>query len=361
MKKVVWGVLSTARIGREKVIPAMQAASLCDMHAIASRSLARAQHTAGALGIPVAYGSYEELFADPAIEAIYNPLPNDQHVALTLQAARAGKHVLCEKPLALDADQAAQLREVATRVHIMEAFMVRFHPQWAHVRERVRCGDLGAVRSIQTWFSYFNKQADNIRNHVDQGGGALYDIGCYAVVTARYLFECEPQRVIALVDRDPEFGTDRTISALLDFGAGRRLDDDAQLLLRAPLTPMCAPAIAARVQTVADLGKEVLLRSYRTDEWSAWFQEAESIPCPALRGMVFDSSITLAEAAALGCGVALLPSRLFARELMSGRLVRLFPQELDCGGYWLTRLKSRTESGAMQVFGEWLRAGVLAA
>ncbi|HQX59628.1 MAG TPA: Gfo/Idh/MocA family oxidoreductase [Burkholderiaceae bacterium] len=223
MKKVVWGVLSTARIGREKVIPAMQAASLCDMHAIASRSLARAQHTAGALGIPVAYGSYEELFADPAIEAIYNPLPNDQHVALTLQAARAGKHVLCEKPLALDADQAAQLREVATRVHIMEAFMVRFHPQWAHVRERVRCGDLGAVRSIQTWFSYFNKQADNIRNHVDQGGGALYDIGCYAVVTARYLFECEPQRVIALVDRDPQFGTDRTISALLDFGSGRRL------------------------------------------------------------------------------------------------------------------------------------------
>ena len=193
------------------------------MHAIASRSLARAQHTAGALGIPVAYGSYEELFADPAIEAIYNPLPNDQHVALTLQAARAGKHVLCEKPLALDADQAAQLREVATRVHIMEAFMVRFHPQWAHVRERVRCGDLGAVRSIQTWFSYFNKQADNIRNHVDQGGGALYDIGCYAVVTARYLFECEPQRVIALVDRDPQFGTDRTISALLDFGSGRRL------------------------------------------------------------------------------------------------------------------------------------------
>lgn len=129
MKKVVWGVLSTAKIGREKVIPAMQAASLCDMHAIASRSLERAQHVAGALGIPVAYGSYEELFADPAIEAIYNPLPNDQHVALTLQAARAGKHVLCEKPLALDANQAAQLREVATRVHIMEAFMVRFHPQ----------------------------------------------------------------------------------------------------------------------------------------------------------------------------------------------------------------------------------------
>jgi len=223
MKKLVWGVLSTAKIGREKVIPAMQAASLCDMRAIASRSLERAQHTATALGIAVAYGSYDELLADPAIEAIYNPLPNDQHVALTLQAARAGKHVMCEKPLALDSEQAAQLREVATQVHIMEAFMVRFHPQWQHVRERVRSGDLGPVRTIQTWFSYFNRNADNIRNQLVQGGGALYDIGCYAVVTARYLFDCEPQRVIALFDRDPTFGTDRTVSALLDFGSGRRL------------------------------------------------------------------------------------------------------------------------------------------
>ena len=223
MKKVVWGVLSTAKIGREKVIPAMQAAQLCDIRAIASRSLARAQETAAGLGIPVAYGSYEELLADPDIEAIYNPLPNEQHVPLTLAAARAGKHVLCEKPLALNANQAAQLREVASKVHIMEAFMVRFHPQWDQVRAQVRSGELGAVRNIQTWFSYFNTNPDNIRNHLDQGGGALYDIGCYAITTARYLFEAEPQRVIALIDRDPSFGTDRTISALLDFGAGRRL------------------------------------------------------------------------------------------------------------------------------------------
>lgn len=223
MKKVVWGVLGTARISREKVIPGMQASALCEVRAIASRALDRAQQTAHKLDIPLAYGSYEELLADPAIEAIYNPLPNDQHVPLTLQAARAGKHVLCEKPLALDAEQAAQLREVATRVHIMEAFMVRFHPQWQHVRAQVRSGALGEVRTIQTWFSYFNRQADNIRNHVDRGGGALYDIGCYAIVTARYLFECEPRRVIALMDRDPNFGTDRTVSALLDFGSGRRL------------------------------------------------------------------------------------------------------------------------------------------
>ena len=223
MKMVVWGVLSTAKIGREKVIPAMQAASLCEIRAIASRDPQRARASAASLGIPVAYGSYEELLADPDIEAIYNPLPNDQHVPLTLAAARAGKHVLCEKPLALDARQAAQLREVASKVHIMEAFMVRFHPQWDQVRAQMRSGDLGAVRNIQTWFSYFNTNPDNIRNHLAQGGGALYDIGCYAVATARYLFECEPQRVIALVDRDPSFGTDRTISALLDFGAGRRL------------------------------------------------------------------------------------------------------------------------------------------
>lgn len=224
MKKVAWGILSTAKIGREKVIPAMQAAAFCDIQAIASRSLERAQACADSLGIPRAYGSYEELLADPAIEAIYNPLPNEQHVPLTLQAARAGKHVLCEKPMSLHANDLAALREVADKVHILEAFMVRFHPQWERVRALVRSGELGAVRSIQSYFSYFNRDAANIRNHADQGGGALYDIGCYAIVTARYLFECEPLRVVALVDRDPDFGTDRVISALLDFGRGRRLD-----------------------------------------------------------------------------------------------------------------------------------------
>ena len=224
MKKVAWGILSTAKIGREKVIPALQGSQRCDVQAIASRTLSRAQETAATMGIPRAYGSYAELFADPEIEVIYNPLPNHEHVALTLQAARAGKHVLCEKPVAMDANQAAQLREVAGQVHIMEAFMVRFHPQWIRVRELVRAGELGEVRSIQTWFSYFNRQPDNIRNKADIGGGALYDIGCYAIATARYLFEAEPQRVVALIDRDPGFRTDRSVSALLDFGAGRRLD-----------------------------------------------------------------------------------------------------------------------------------------
>jgi predicted dehydrogenase len=224
MKKVVWGVLSTAKIGWEKVIPAMLKSEHCELRAIASRSLEKGRKLADGFGIPKAYGSYEELLADPEIEAIYNPLPNHEHVPMTLAAARAGKHVLCEKPVALTAKEAEQLREVADKVHIMEAFMVRFHPQWLTVRDRVRAGELGDVRSIHTYFSYFNSDANNIRNQADIGGGALYDIGCYPIVTARFLFGCEPLRAIALVDRDPVFKTDRLVSGLLDFGQGRRLD-----------------------------------------------------------------------------------------------------------------------------------------
>ena len=224
MRKVNWGILSTAKIGREKVIPAMQKGQWSHIGAIASRSLAQAQKVAGAMGIAKAYGSYDELFADPDIEAIYNPLPNDQHVAMTLAAARAGKHVLCEKPFAMNARQAEELREVAGKVHIMEAFMVRFHPQWLRSRELVRSGALGELRTVQVFFSYFNRQPDNIRNLPEVGGGALYDIGCYAVVAGRFLFESEPLRVVALFDRDPDFQTDRTVTAIVDFGGGRRLD-----------------------------------------------------------------------------------------------------------------------------------------
>ena len=224
MKKVIWGVLSTAKIGREKVIPALQKSEFCDVRAIASRSLPRARELADKLGIAQAYGSYEELLADPAIEAVYNPLPNDQHVALTLAAARAGKHVLCEKPFALTARQAGELREVAGKVHIMEAFMVRFHPQWLRAREIVRSPEMGELRVIQAFFSFFNRQPDNIRNALATGGGALYDLGCYAVVAGRFLFESEPLRVMSLIDRDPDFQTDRTVSAIVDFGGGRRLE-----------------------------------------------------------------------------------------------------------------------------------------
>ena len=224
MNKVNWGILSTAKIGREKVIPAMQQGQFCHVGAVASRSLEKARAFADTLGIAKAYGSYEELFADPEVEAIYNPLPNDQHVATTLAAARAGKHVLCEKPFAMNAAEAEQLREVAGKVHIMEAFMVRFHPQWLRARELVRSGALGELRTVQAFFSYFNRQPENIRNRPEAGGGALYDIGCYAIVSGRFLFEAEPLRVMALIDRDPDFKTDRTVTAIADFGDGRRLD-----------------------------------------------------------------------------------------------------------------------------------------
>jgi predicted dehydrogenase len=222
MKKVVWGVLSTARIGMQKVVPAMQRAPHVEVRAIASRALATAQEAARRLSIPRAYGSYQELLADPEIEAVYNPLPNHLHVPLTLEAARAGKHVLCEKPIALTAEQAGELR--ACRVHVMEAFMVRFHPQWLHARDLIRAGRIGPLRAVQVFFSYFNDDPRNIRNQADVGGGALYDIGCYAVVAGSFFLEATARRAVALVDRDPSLRTDRLTSGLLDFGEGRFLD-----------------------------------------------------------------------------------------------------------------------------------------
>jgi predicted dehydrogenase len=223
MNPVRWGVISTARIGWEKVLPGMMKSKDLEIRAIASRSLPNARKWAKKLGIPVAYGSYEELLEDPDIEAIYNPLPNHLHVPLTLAAAAKGKHVLCEKPISLSAAEAETLRTAPQGVLIAEAFMVRHHPQWQKARELAQKGKLGTLRAIQTLFSYHNVDPKNVRNINDIGGGAAYDIGCYPIVTARYLFGAEPVRVISLIDRDPNFGTDRTTSALIDFGEGRHL------------------------------------------------------------------------------------------------------------------------------------------
>ena len=245
MKKVVWGVISTAKIGREKVIPAMQQSPYCDIRAIASRSLASAREMADRLGIAKAYGSYEELLEDSEIEAVYNPLPNHLHVPLTLKAAGAGKHVLCEKPMALRADELASLRGISTKVLVMEAFMVRFHPQWLRARELVLSGRIGELRAVQVFFSYFNNDPGNIRNKADIGGGALYDIGCYAIVAGRFFLGAEPQRAVALIDRDATFGTDRTASGLVDFGAGRQLGFT--------VSTQCAPY--QRVQLCGTLGR----------------------------------------------------------------------------------------------------------
>ena len=222
MTPVRWGILSTAKIGLQKVIPAMQRSETCEIRAIASRNLSAAQGAARDLGIPVAYGSYDELLADSEIEAIYNPLPNHLHVPLSIRAAEAGKHVLCEKPIALDANEASKLIEARDRagVLIQEAFMVRYHPQWLRVRELVRAGRIGTLRSVQGFFSYNNRDPKNIRNIADIGGGGLYDIGCYPITGARFVFEGEPARVMGLIERDPEWGIDRLTSAILEFAGG---------------------------------------------------------------------------------------------------------------------------------------------
>lgn len=216
---VSWGVLGAADIAVEKVIPAMQGAELSRVHAIASRSAERAKAAAGRLDIPRSYGSYEELLDDPDIEAVYIPLPNHLHADWTIAAAEAGKHVLCEKPLAMTSADAERMIDVCDRagVKLMEAFMYRLHPMWVEVRRLVAEGAIGEVLAIQSVFSYHNVDPDDIRNIVEFGGGALYDIGCYPVNVARMLFGAEPTDVKASILRDPDFGTDVVTSAVLDF------------------------------------------------------------------------------------------------------------------------------------------------
>jgi predicted dehydrogenase len=221
--KVRWGVLSTAKIGVTKVIPGMQKGEWSEVTAIASRDLDKAQTAARNLGIAKAYGSYEELLADPQIEAIYNPLPNQLHVPWTIKAAEAGKHVLCEKPLSLTVAEAKTLLAVEerTRMKIGEAFMVRTHPQWLRAREIVKSGRIGPLRSVVGFFSYFNVNPANIRNIPECGGGALMDVGCYPITTSRFMFGEEPTRVLGLVERDPVMKVDRLTSAMLDFPSGQ--------------------------------------------------------------------------------------------------------------------------------------------
>lgn len=221
--KIRFGILSTAKIGLTKVIPAMQKGQRTTVTAIASRDLDKARQAATALNIPSAYGSYEELLADPNIDAIYNPLPNPMHVPWTTKAAEAGKHVLCEKPLSMNVAEAESLLDVRARtgVKICEAFMIRSFPQWLRLRELLDEGRIGDLRAISGVFSYFNVKPENIRNRVETGGGGVYDIGCYLIHASRYAFRQQPSRVVALLDRDPVMGTDRLTSALLDFPAGQ--------------------------------------------------------------------------------------------------------------------------------------------
>lgn len=222
MERVRWGVISTADIGLRKVIPAMKRSGTSEVVAIASRSLDAARTAATRLDIPKGYGSYAELLEDPEIEAVYIPLPNHLHPEWTEAAARAGKHVLCEKPLAMTSAQAREMIDVcaSNNVLLMEAFMYRLHPLWQKARQLVVEGAIGELRSVHTVFSYFNDDPANIRNIPEVGGGALYDIGCYAINSARFLFGSEPMAVKGVILRDERLGTDVVTSAVLDFGTG---------------------------------------------------------------------------------------------------------------------------------------------
>ncbi len=223
MSRIRWGILSTADIAVRKVIPALQKSALVEVSAIASRDLARAQAVAEQLRIPHAYGSYEELLASPEVDVVYNPLPNHLHVPWSLRAIEAGKHVLCEKPIGLSVEEGEQLLEAARGrpdLKVMEAFMYRFHPQWLELRRIVDEGGVGDLRTIQSFFSYFNDDPDNIRNDPDLGGGGLMDIGCYNISLSRFVFRAEPRRVISSVEFDPDLGVDRLASALLEFEGG---------------------------------------------------------------------------------------------------------------------------------------------
>ncbi len=223
MKKIKWGILSTANIGQKHVIPALQQCENAAVIAIASRSLTKAQEVGKKLNIPKAYGSYEDLLADPEVEAIYNPLPNHLHVPLTIKALHAGKHVLCEKPIAMDANEAAFLQEVANqypKLKLMEGFMYRHYPLWKFVKDQIAAGFIGELRNIHSVFSYFNADPDNVRNQSDIGGGGLMDVGCYPISLSRWLFDTEPLHVSANIELDPLMETDRLASGMLQFKTG---------------------------------------------------------------------------------------------------------------------------------------------
>jgi predicted dehydrogenase len=220
---VRWGILGAAKIALEKVIPGMRGSALAQVVGIASRDIAKAQAAANRLGIPRAYGSYQELIDDPDIEAIYNPLPNHLHVPWSIRAAEQGKHVLCEKPIALTAREALDLLEARDRtgVQIGEAFMVRTHPQWLKVREIIASGRIGELRLIAGHFSYYRRDPGDIRSRVEWGGGALMDVGCYPITISRWLFGAEPTEVVGLIERDPDMQVDRLTSGLLRFERGQ--------------------------------------------------------------------------------------------------------------------------------------------
>jgi predicted dehydrogenase len=291
MRKIQWGILSTANIGIKRVIPAILSGERGAIAAIASRNASRAAEVAARFAIPRSYGSYEELLSDSNIDAIYNPLPNHLHVEWTVKALNAGKHVLCEKPLGINAPETQAIVAARDRnqKRVIEAFMVRHHPQWHRVRALVRAGRIGTLRSIQSAFLFTVLDPHNVRNQAQLGGGALYDVGCYPVVTARYLFGTEPTRAIALLNRDAILGVDTQSGGLLEFPGGGQLlfssafraaayqrvtisGTDGRIDMPVPFTP--AKDLACRI--TIDSGKSL-------DGTSAEFEEFPAVDQYALQ------------------------------------------------------------------------------
>jgi predicted dehydrogenase len=222
-RKIRWGILGVASIAVRRAVPAMQKSEWCDVAAIASRDRQRAMEAAAKFGIAKAYSSYDELLRDPEIDAIYNPLPNHLHVPWSIRAAESGKHVLCEKPIATSAPDVQKLIEARnrTRVKIGEAFMVRVHPRWLRTRELIRSDRIGELRLITSSLGYFNRELKNVRNIAGFGGGALLDIGCYAVTLSRFIYGLEPVRAMGLLERDRDTNTDSLTSAMMEFPGGQ--------------------------------------------------------------------------------------------------------------------------------------------
>lgn len=214
-----FGILSTANIGINHVIPAIQATDNCVVSAIASRDVKKARKIASRFGAPLSFGSYDELLACDEVDGVYIPLPTSQHVEWSLKAAAAGKHVLCEKPVALKSADIKSLILARDKhsVQVSEAFMVTYHPQWLKVRQLLSRGAIGNLRQVQASFAYFNVDAKNMRNMVELGGGVIPDIAVYPIVATRFATSVKPEKLCATVEFDPKFKTDRYANVQAKF------------------------------------------------------------------------------------------------------------------------------------------------
>ena len=224
MEKIRWGVLSTANIGRTQVIPAICRADNAEIIAIASRT-SKVHKIAQELKIPKAYESYEELLDDPEIDAVYIPLPNHLHKEWVIRSAQKGKHILCEKPMALTESETEEMFAVCTKhgVKVMEAFMYQLHPQHARVKEILASGEIGEVKLMKSSHSfYLENRSTDIRMDAAMGGGSIYDLGCYAIQAIRHLTDAEPVEVMAEGEVDPATGVDLTGIVSLKMSSGVR-------------------------------------------------------------------------------------------------------------------------------------------